>query len=139
MSQDFIDATAEKLMLLNTYGVTEATVYQTTHQISPGDHPGIIGQPLDGNILFLAGDGWNEVEEGEICIAGPQLAIGYIRQPDLTKQAFVDHPKYGRAYRTGDLAIRTDKGFKLIGRRDHQVKIRGVRMELGEIEAGLIR
>lgn len=142
-AQDFIDRVASKVALLNTYGVTEATVYQTTHRFTPGDDPGLIGEALDGVTVFLAdpdGSSWEDRKEGEVCIAGGQVGVGYVKAAELTAAAFVSHPKHGRVYRTGDLARRMDDGrLLLIGRKDHQVKVRGVRLELGEVEAGVMR
>ena len=83
-------------------------------------------------------------ESGEICISGESLAIGYLNQPGLTDEKFIqwNHPEYGdlRLYKTGDLGRRLPDGeIEFLGRRDEQVKIRGYRVEPGEIEVFLNR
>src|SRR5262249_22112357 len=78
---------------------------------------------------------------GELCIAGAQVARGYLNQPGLTAEKFVGHPlaRGGRMYRTGDLARwRDDGNIEFLGRIDTQVKVRGFRIELGEIEQALM-
>ena len=78
-------------------------------------------------------------EEGEICIGGICLTHGYINRPDLNQTKFIDHPKLNkRLYKTGDLARKLENGdIQFIGRADNQVKLRGFRIELDEIEAVL--
>eukprot|EP01043_Picozoa_sp_COSAG02_P076574 COSAG02_NODE_16333_length_1092_cov_1.209466_1_plen_324_part_00 len=106
----------QKRRLLNTYGVTEATVYQTVGECGPGDRPGMVGQPLPGVSCAVAAP---PGEAGEIWISGPLLARGYLRDADLTAQKFVTVPSGaredgegsdslrwltpGRWFRTGDL------------------------------------
>ena len=73
---------------------------------------------------------------GEICIGGIGLADGYINDIDKTNRAFVEHPLYGRIYKTGDYGVMHREGYvEFLGRLDHQIKIRGYRIEIGEIEA----
>lgn len=134
--------------ILNTYGPTEATVTATMGTLAP-DRPVTIGKPLptysiailDPTEAALAEPG----ELGEIGIAGIGLASGYLNQPDLTEQKFIvdflDLPNNPskRIYRTGDLGrIGTDGEIEYHGRIDTQVKIRGHRIELAEIEAVLL-
>ena len=81
---------------------------------------------------------------GEIAIGGPGLAVGYLNQPELTAERFIGHPfrdePGARLYRTGDFGRwRPDGAIEFLGRRDHQVKLRGIRIELGEIEAVLMQ
>lgn len=75
---------------------------------------------------------------GELCLAGAGVAIGYHDRPELTAERFGEHPEYGRFYRTGDLARWRDNGtLEVLGRVDRQIKLRGNRLELAEIEAVL--
>lgn len=130
--------------LVNHYGPTEATVVTTAGVVAP-DGQGLpdIGTPianlavqlLDERLLPVA-DG----EAGEICIAGVGLARGYRGQPALTSERFIPCPDApgGRLYRTGDWARRRPDGrLDFLGRRDAQLKLRGVRIEAGEVEAAL--
>lgn len=97
----------------------------------------------DGAEVDPAGDAWDT--PGELCISGPQVGAGYFRHPELTATAFVDSPlpevDGGRMYRTGDIVAWTQVGgrrmLQFLGRTGDQVKIRGNRVELGEVEAHL--
>lgn len=78
--------------------------------------------------------------KGEIYIGGAGLSSGYVNDKEKTENAFIDHPKLGRLYKTGDLGVLKKEGYiEFLGREDNQVKIRGYRVELGEIESELIR
>lgn len=130
--------------ILNTYGPTETTVTATWAELLP-DKPVTIGRPLPTVCLHLLDENLQPVEEGrtgEICIGGPGVAEGYLNQPHLTADRFVPDPICGpnhRLYRTGDLGRWTADGeMEYLGRIDTQVKIRGHRVELGEIEAILL-
>ena len=102
-----------------------------------------IGRPTANNQLYVLDAQLQPLPlgvPGEICVAGVGVGRGYLHEPALTAQAFVEHPLApgGRLYRTGDLGRwRPDGGIDYLGRRDHQVKVRGQRVELGEIEARL--
>jgi D-alanine--poly(phosphoribitol) ligase subunit 1 len=130
--------------LTNLYGPTEATV-DVTYFDCPreGDFDVIpIGRPIDNIRLYVIRDGREAAigETGELCIAGVGLARGYLNNPVLTAKKFVDNPVNPgeRIYRTGDLACRlADGNLEYLGREDHQVKIRGLRVELGEIESNV--
>jgi amino acid adenylation domain-containing protein len=120
--------------LWNVYGPTEATIWSTIAAIDPAG-PVHLGDPIGGTDLVIT-------PSGELWIGGPAVATGYWQQPDLTAQRFGPHPLRadagGRYFRTGDLVRLDDHGRLLfIGRADNQVKIRGHRAELGEIEAVL--
>ena len=80
-------------------------------------------------------------DKGEICIGGVQVAYGYLHRPELTSEKFVPNPHApGLLYRTGDLGhVDADGLLRYKGRADRQVKVGGVRMELGEIEAASLR
>lgn len=131
--------------LINLYGPTEATV-DVSHHIC--DNAGVgptvpIGVPID-NIRIYIVDERLRIQPigvpGELVIAGVGLARGYLDRPTLTEEKFVSPPFEGeeRVYRTGDMARLLDDGtFEFMGRLDHQVKIRGIRVELEEVAASL--
>jgi len=131
--------------MLNTYGPTETTVTATWGELLPGK-PVTIGTPLPTysvHILDEALQPLAEGQDGEICIGGPGVAVGYIGRPELTAEKFVLDPftrsPGSRLYRTGDLGrITPDGKIEYLGRLDSQVKIRGHRIELGEIETLLL-
>ena len=128
----------------NTYGPTEATCATTsihiTKSILAHYRPLPVGYPKpDSRILVLKADGTPAVEEesGEIIISGPNVSPGYLDQPDLNEKAFFQLEGQ-RAYRTGDQGY-FHKGLLFFdGRQDHQIKLHGYRIELGDIEANLM-
>ncbi|KJK43668.1 amino acid adenylation protein [Lentzea aerocolonigenes] len=129
------------VLLLNGYGPVESVVFATTHRITPVDcaRPGGIplGTAVPGTrVTVLASPG----EEGEICVAGDGLAIGYLGRPELTEEKFPTSAGTGeRVYRTGDLGVLDADGLlHFRGRADRQVKIRGHRIEPAEVEAGVL-
>jgi amino acid adenylation domain-containing protein len=134
--------------LVNMYGITDTTVHSTYHRLAPRDClPGAgnpIGRPLsDLRIHLLDGSG-SLVPigvPGEMHVGGPGVARGYLNRPGLTAERFVPDP-FGpagaRLYKSGDLARRRPDGsLEFLGRGDNQVKVRGYRVELGEIAAAL--
>lgn len=127
------------LRILNTYGPTEATVIATWFECHP-EKEVTIGQPLSGYEVVIVDENLREVkdgEEGELCIGGPALARGYVNRPESTAEKFIINPENTsqRLYRTGDLALRTAHGdLQFAGRVDDQIKLRGFRIELNEIE-----
>jgi natural product biosynthesis luciferase-like monooxygenase protein len=133
--------------LHNMYGPTETTVWSTSALIRRGQ-PGVpIGRPLANTRAYVLDRFSRPVPigvTGELNIAGDGVARGYFRQPDLTALRFVPDPFCASAdrlmYRTGDqVRFRNDGSLEFFGRLDHQVKVRGYRVELGEIEATLAR
>ena len=133
--------------IVNTYGPTEATVIATSADYVPGQ-PLTIGRPVPGYVLRLLDQAGQAVAlglEGEICLGGAALATGYLNRPELTASKFieVDAPQpalRGRFYRTGDLGRFTASGeVDFVGRIDTQVKLRGYRIELAEIESLLLK
>jgi len=140
LPQDLSDLWSAALMLENGYGPTECTVTATSGRMRPGV-PVHIGRAVPGNEAFIVGPDGAELadgEEGELCIAGVGVAAGYLRRPEETARRF--GPVAGRAwaYRTGDLARRRPGGeLEFLGRIDAQVKVRGVRIELGAVETCL--
>ena len=127
--------------LLNTYGPTENTIDSLWHRVEPGSGQPPIGCPIGGVSAYILDDDGRPVapgETGELTLGGLQLARGYRGQPALTARAFEPDPRAlnRRRYRTGDRVSRNSSGVvSFHGRRDDQVQLRGLRVELGEIEA----
>ncbi len=134
--------------LFNTYGQTECTAVTTCGELGPGLPDGILplGAPVENVQVYLLDEQLQPVTEGqpgEIYVGGPGVARGYLNRSDLTTQKFIASP-WGqpgeRLYKTGDLARRwPDGSLEFVGRADQQVKLRGVRIEPGEIEAALLQ
>ncbi|KAI6717257.1 beta-ketoacyl synthase domain-containing protein [Diplocarpon mali] len=137
---------AEKLLdradsLWNMYGPTEATVWASIWQVERG-HEVIIGKPIANYRLYVLDEHLHPVlpgSDGELYIGGAGLARGYHNNPELTNLQFVRNPfGAGNLYRTGDLArFGSPEQLQLLGRTDGQVKVRGHRIELGDIEAAI--
>lgn len=135
------------LRMLNTYGPTEATITATFAELELGRSI-TIGRPLPNYTACIVNERLEPVaagETGELCIGGPGLALGYANAPELTAARFVANPRYRageldpKLYRTGDLARMTAEGeIEFLGRIDSQVKLRGFRIELSEIESALM-
>ncbi|MFF7974931.1 amino acid adenylation domain-containing protein [Streptomyces sp. NPDC007905] len=143
MKRHFATHTGQ-VALVNEYGPTEATVWASYRRYdAPG--PVSIGGPVPGVRLYVLDDRLRPVPrgaEGELFIGGAGVSHGYFGRPEATARSFLDDPFAGepgaRMYRTGDLVRRRDDGtLDFLGRRDHQVKIRGHRIELGAVEAAL--
>ncbi|MEJ2856828.1 MULTISPECIES: amino acid adenylation domain-containing protein [unclassified Saccharothrix] len=124
--------------MINMYGITETTVH-VTYTVADGS----IGVPMPDLRVYVLDEDLEPVPPGvvgEMYVAGPGLARGYLDRPGLTASRFVANP-FGapgsRMYRSGDLGVWRDGTLHCLGRADHQVKIRGFRVELGEIEAVL--
>lgn len=127
----------------NTYGPTEATVATTSVRISSDlmtKYQSLpVGRPMKGTEVFVVdgrGDAVPDGVTGEIIIAGPNVGLGYLSRPDLTKGVFFEHRGH-RAYRTGDRGRMRDKLLFFEGRLDDQVKLNGYRIELGDLENNL--
>ncbi|MGA8337233.1 MAG: Pls/PosA family non-ribosomal peptide synthetase [Solirubrobacteraceae bacterium] len=125
--------------LWNTYGPTEATVVATATRLYPGA-PVTIGAPLRGWELAVVdpeGTLVPEGEPGELVISG--VGLGHYLRPELDAERYRSLPAKGwkRAYRTGDIVRQSEHGLEFVGRRDHQVKIGGRRIELGEVDGVL--
>lgn len=150
--RDLVDQWAPRLRLLVlAYGPTECTVACMALAISeptPHYQSGDLGQTITGRAWIVEEDDCNRLTPiggvGELLIEGPVLARGYLHNDAQTQQAFIPYPQWmpesmrlstGRMYRTGDLVKYTPQGgFCYVGRRDNQVKIRGQRLEMGEVE-----
>jgi acyl-coenzyme A synthetase/AMP-(fatty) acid ligase len=131
------------------YGSTESTLFTTNSPMTAPFTPGAtvpVGRPMDTIRVYVLDAELRQVpvgETGELYVAGPRLAKGYLRRPDLTAERFVADP-FGepgdRMYRTGDLGRWTPDGLiDFAGRADDQVKIRGFRVELAEVESTLAK
>ena len=131
------------IRLLNCYGPTETTVYSSCGVIDPSDrNEPSIGRPIWNTTLHVLGRGLAQLPpgtEGELFIGGAGVARGYLDRPELTAERFLPNPYGpGQLYRTGDrVRWREDGELEFLGRIDDQIKIRGVRVEPGEIEATL--
>jgi len=134
--------------LLHVYGPTEATTFTTRHEVREveADAASIpIGRPIANTELYVLDELRQPVPmgvTGELYIGGDGLARGYLNRPELTAERFVPHPftndVAARLYKTGDLVrYRADGNLEFVGRADGQVKLRGFRVELGEIETAL--
>lgn len=130
--------------LHNHYGPSETHVI-TAHTLAQDPHtwPTLpaIGHEISHCRVHLLNDSLSEVSEGEMYLAGVCLAQGYLFDPERTAERFITHPQLGRLYRSGDWAKRDHVSGELhfLGRQDGQVKIRGHRVELAEIEVALKR
>jgi aspartate racemase len=134
--------------LINGYGPTESTTFACCHTIDPSaplDGPIPIGKPIANTTVYILDSNLQLVPvgvNGELCIGGGGLARGYWRREELTAEKFVANPFNGepgeRLYKTGDLARwRSDGVIEFLGRLDNQIKLRGYRIEPGEIETAL--
>ena len=127
--------------LWNLYGPTETTIWSIQQEIK-GDAPISIGRPIANTQIYILDTQLQPVPvgvPGELHIGGAGLARGYLHQPQLTAEKFIVNPfGAGRLYKTGDLArYRPGGTIEFLGRLDHQIKLRGFRIELSEIEATL--
>jgi sugar O-acyltransferase (sialic acid O-acetyltransferase NeuD family) len=128
-------------LVINMYGPTETTVWSATHDVTDASGNVPLGTPIANTYIYILDENLQPVTvgvPGELVIGGDGVARGYLNRPDLTAERFIADPfKPGqRLFRTGDKARWRDDGVvEFLGRLDNQVKIRGHRVELGEIEA----
>ncbi len=132
--------------LIHVYGPTETTVYASYFNINQVDiiqETIPIGLPISNTTMYILDNALQILPigvTGEVYIGGKGNALGYMNNVELTSDKFIDNPFYkgGKLYKTGDLARRLPDGnIEFVGRIDHQIKIRGFRVELGEIETEL--
>jgi amino acid adenylation domain-containing protein/non-ribosomal peptide synthase protein (TIGR01720 family) len=149
LSKIDVETWAGKLQLINGYGPSECSVAATGNtEMTPDTDPANIGYPVGGICWIVEADDHDSLlapgEVGELLIEGPILARGYLKNKEKTDEVFVERPAWGpttqtgenrRFYKTGDLAkFLPDGSIYFVGRKDTQVKLRGLRIELGEIE-----
>ncbi|MGI5274222.1 amino acid adenylation domain-containing protein [Nonomuraea sp. CA-218870] len=141
------DRFGDRVRLVNTYGPTEATVIATAADLDEADavRRPPIGRPIGGTTAHVLGPYGEPVPPGfpgELCLGGEGLARGYLGRPELTADRFVPDPHGppgARLYRTGDRVRRWPDGtLEFLGRFDAQVKVRGFRVEPGEVETALL-
>lgn len=148
-SRQVVDRWAANRRFFNAYGPTETTIWATVAELHPGQ-PLTIGYPVANTQVYILDSALNLVPigiPGELYIGGAGLARGYLNRPELTDETFIanpfddaEHESSPRLYKTGDRArYRADGTIEFLGRIDTQIKIRGFRVELGEIEATLQR
>ncbi|MCP3803363.1 amino acid adenylation domain-containing protein [Allokutzneria sp. A3M-2-11 16] len=133
--------------MINIYGPTETTVDTTWAEVPRGTTHPLIGRPIANARCYVLDDQGRPLPRGargELYIGGPGVARGYLGRPDLNERMFLPDPfsqaENARMYRTGDLVReQADGQLDFLGRTDRQVKIRGVRVEVGEIEAAVLR
>lgn len=131
--------------LWNMYGPTETTIWSAVDRVREGEGPVLIGRPIDNTRLYVLDARMNPVPigvPGDLYVGGDGLARGYLNQPELTAERFVNDPfadkENARMYATGDVAsFHADGNLEFLGRSDNQVKVSGFRIELGEIESVL--
>lgn len=140
LTPDIADLWAKDRWMENGYGPTECTVTVVRGRVEVGETI-TIGKPVSGHTAWVLDEALKPVpkgEAGELCISGVGVARGYLNRPKLTAEKFLEHPKAGRIYRTGDLVKESPSGDLLyLGRIDTQVKLRGYRIELEAIESAL--
>lgn len=142
VQQVYEQTAAEKVY--NLYGPSECTTY-STYALVDREHMDAptIGRPIAGTQAYLLNEQLQLVPQGvpgELYLGGAGVARGYLGKQELTQERFIEHPEWGRLYRTGDRVRWNQKGeLVFLGRLDHQVKIRGFRIECGEVEAAIGR
>ncbi|KAI8835767.1 hypothetical protein BJ741DRAFT_199573 [Chytriomyces cf. hyalinus JEL632] len=146
VTREVLEKWAGKVRLLNTYGPTETTIACTGSEIfNANDSPTNIGMPFGETKLYILDADRQLVPTGgvgELCIGGPQLGRGYLKDDEKTSAAFIPHPFIPgqRLYLTGDLVKRVPGGaIEILGRKDSQIKLHGLRIELGEIVSAITR
>jgi amino acid adenylation domain-containing protein len=129
--------------LWNMYGPTETTVWSTCGQLTHAESPILVGTPVDNTSIYIVDRNNRQVPVGvigEVCIGGLGVTKGYHNRPELTDEKFILFENGQTIYKTGDLGrFLIDGSIELFGRSDNQIKLRGFRIEPGEIESLLSR
>jgi acyl-CoA synthetase (AMP-forming)/AMP-acid ligase II len=142
---------SSKTRVINSYGLTEATIDSTWFEEEQGPSTLLpnqyvpIGKPFPHTQIFLLNDNLNEIDKeevGEIYIGGSGIARGYYNKPALNQERFITHSFADnhpiRLYKTGDQGrYLADGSIQFLGREDNQIKLRGIRIELSEIECAI--
>ncbi|PKY08992.1 acetyl-CoA synthetase-like protein [Aspergillus campestris IBT 28561] len=149
LASDVAAFTSRGITLFNAYGPAECSVNASVQQLEVGCPPNTIGQPTGAVAWIVDPDDCERLMPtgavGELLIEGPIVGRGYLNNAEASNRAFIDPPKWlqllprgisqNRLYRTGDLAFQDAKGsLTIVGRKDGQVKVRGQRVELAEVE-----
>ncbi|SQD78013.1 non-ribosomal peptide synthetase [Moritella yayanosii] len=149
-TKDVMQMWSKGRQLINAYGPSESTVCATLHHFKSGDLPSTIGGPIQNTAVYILDKNLSPTPKGvtgELYISGVGLARGYFNKVKLTDERFISNPfsapgtghSHSRLYKTGDLVRHLENGnIEYIGRNDFQVKIRGHRIELGELENTLL-
>ncbi|KXO07263.1 Peptide synthetase [Moritella sp. JT01] len=149
-SKDVMLMWSKGRQLINAYGPSESTVCATVHHFKSGDLPSTIGGAIQNTAVYILDENLSPVDKGvtgELYISGVGLARGYLNKAQLTRERFIPNPfhlsqthnAHTKLYKTGDLVRYLENGdIEYIGRNDFQVKIRGHRIELGELENTLL-
>ena len=129
--------------LWNMYGPTETTVWSTCNELTGYTPPILVGTPIDNTTIYILDKYNNQLPIGvigEVCIGGFGVTKGYNNRPELTAEKFIPFENGQIIYKTGDLGrFLADGNIELFGRSDNQIKLRGFRIEPGEIENLLSR
>ncbi|PYI08337.1 peptide synthetase [Aspergillus sclerotiicarbonarius CBS 121057] len=152
ISQGLCDRWASRVTLLNSYGPSECSIWTSVSHLHPGiSSPNNIGRGLGCRTWITEANDHNRLAAigcvGELCVEGPIVTRGYKANPEQTAAAYIVNPTFARAlgiqtmriYKTGDLVKYDSNGTILyVGRKDSQVKVRGQRIELGEVEQNIV-
>ncbi|HEX2962083.1 MAG TPA: amino acid adenylation domain-containing protein, partial [Ignavibacteriales bacterium] len=145
----FLKYCGENTRLINSFGLTEATIdssyFESTNLDIPNDRLVPIGRPFSNMTLYVLDRNLEPLAPGltgELYVGGKGLARGYLKRPDVTAEKFIPDPfskiPGQRLYKTGDMArFLPDGNVEFLGRMDNQIKLRGLRVELGEIETAV--
>src|SRR5262249_26783196 len=146
----WLEVAGERIELRNAYGLSETTITNAIYHCAALNdkfalHSVPIGRPINNTQIYILDQMLNPLPvgvRGELYIGGAGLARGYVRQPELTAQRFIPNPYSptagARLYRTGDVGrLLPDGNIEFVGRLDQQIKLRGYRIELSEVETAL--
>ncbi|PQE17917.1 non-ribosomal peptide synthetase protein [Rutstroemia sp. NJR-2017a WRK4] len=153
ITANVIKTWANRVRLINAYGTTECCVTSICREVSADTHPANIGCPVGAVAWIVATENSDQLlpigAVGELLIEGPAMAEGYLNDKEKTAAAFISSPKWARninshsrprrLYRTGDLAqYNSDGSINYLGRKDTRMKLRGLRIEMGDVEHHLL-